>query len=117
MAADAFDGEIMSFSELDNVVGGNYVELAKDLKFFAALGMIRQKDVPQSVNVSNFTEVNQLIGEAWQKFNITLGGNEGLHNTYTFSDGIAGYANTRRNALRYALNQSDRRDLNLNDYL
>ena len=115
--AGTFDGETMSLSELDNVVGGNYTELAKDLKFFAALGMILQKDVPKSVNVSNFSEVNRLVYETWRKFNITMGGKEGLHNTYTFSSDITGYANNRRNALRYARNQSDRLDLDINDYI
>lgn len=115
--AGRFEDEMLSMEELDNVAGGNYVELEKDLKFFKALGIIKPRDIPTNVTASNFKKVNQLVQSTWQKFNINMGGNEGLHNTYELPEDARHYANSRAGALRYAQAQSDRMDLDIKSYM
>lgn len=115
--ADKFQDEVMSDAELDNVSGGNYVELQKDMKFFAALGLIDPADVPKTVNYSNFNEVNRTVYEIWQQFKINMSGSEAVQNGYTLpADGQA-FGNTRRGAMNYAKYRSGRGDVNPDNFI
>ena len=111
------DSELMSLDELDNVSGGNYVEIMKDLKMFAALGLISKKQVPAKVDCTNFIETNQLAFETWKKVGVNVQGSEGRRNTYTLPSQAASFGSDRQAALAYAKQQSGRGDLDLSSYL
>lgn len=116
--ADKFQDEVMSDAELENVSGGSYVELLKDMKFFAALGLIDPADVPKTVDYSNFNEINRTVYEKWQEhFGINMSGREGGPNGYTLpADGKA-FENTRRGALNYAKYMSKRGDITVGNFV
>ena len=115
--ADKFQGEVMSEAELDNVAGGNYVELQKDMKFFAALGLIDAADVPKVVNYQNFNDINRTVYETWQQFKINLSGSEAVKNGYTLPSDAQAFGNTRRGAMNYAKYMSGRGDVNVDNFI
>lgn len=115
--ADKFQDEVMSDAELDNVSGGNYVELLKDMKYFAALGLIDPADVPKTVNYSNFNEVNRTVYEIWQQFGINMSGREADKNSYTLPAKGQAFGNTRRGALNYAKYRSERGDITVDNFI
>lgn len=109
--------ETMSMDELDHVSGGNYVEILKDLRAFAAAGLISQDQVPANVDSSNFVAANRLAYDTWRNIGVTMQGKEGLTNTYTLPSGGQDYGNTRVGALNYMKSQSGRGDFDLTPYL
>lgn len=115
--SDKFKEDAMSMDELDNVAGGNYVELQKDMKFFAALGLIDPADVPKTVNYSNFNEINRTVYETWQQFKINLSGSEAVQNGYTLPANAQAFGNTRRGAMNYAKYLSGRGDVNVDNFI
>ena len=112
--------ETMSMEELDHVAGGNYNEILKDLRAFAAIGLITNDQVPANVDASNFSAMNRLAFETWQKVGVTMQGHEGVTNSYILpstATATGAYGNTRSGALNYAKYQSGRGDLDISSYL
>ena len=112
--------ELMSMDDLDHVAGGNYNEILKDLRAFAAIGLITNDQVPANVDASNFSAMNRLAFETWQKVGVTMQGHEGVTNSYTLpttATATGAYTNDRSGALNYAKYQSGRGDLDISAYL
>ena len=101
MAEERIFNEVMSIEELDNVAGGNRVELALDTKLFKDLGYLSKSYTSKEINNGNVNEIAAQVKDLWNKF--------GFHFEYKDFEAnvVRGRgADTRDAAIRALLKQS-----------
>ncbi len=111
-----FEHETMNDNELDEVVGGSYSELEKDLKLFKRLGYYT-KALPNVINADNFDEFRAVAEDIWNGIDVQVSVKGSKLNSYTLPKEAESFKNNRLGAINYMIYLSGRKNVDPKEYI